>query len=205
MPATSIVSFWAVALLLIVIPGADWAFTLDATLRGQSVLAPVAGLIVGYCILTTIVSVGGGAVVARTPAALTTLTWIGGSYLIWQGIDTLRQPSRPTRFVGAPTTTARSTVIKGIAVSGLNPKALLLFLALLPQFTQAGHSWPIGVQMWLLGAIFTITCAAFYTSLAVFAKTILHARPTVARATSRLSGSGMLIIGIALMAEHIIK
>ncbi len=37
---------------------------------------------------------------------------------------------------GAPARTTRATLVKGVAVSGLNPKGLLVFLALLPQFTN---------------------------------------------------------------------
>ena len=90
--------------------------------------------------------------------------------------------------------TGRRTVLKGIGISGLNPKALLLFLALLPQFITP-DAWPIAAQMAVLGFIFTLTCAIFYALLGRFARTILHARPTAARAISRLSGIGMLSIG----------
>jgi threonine/homoserine/homoserine lactone efflux protein len=95
-------------------------------------------------------------------------------------------------------------VLRGIGVSGLNPKALLLFLALLPQFTVHG-GWPLAAQIALLGGIFTLTCAAFYTLLGTFAQTILHARPATARAVSRLAGAAMLAIGLLLVIERLIQ
>jgi threonine/homoserine/homoserine lactone efflux protein len=203
MATSTLVAFWAVTVLLIVVPGPDWAFTLGSTLSGQPVRAPVAGLVVGYGLLTAVVCAGVGAPAARTPAALTALTLIGGSYLMWQGIATLRRPTLPAAAADTPAT-GRRTVLKGIGISGLNPKALLLFLALLPQFTTP-DAWPIAAQIAVLGSIFTLTCAIFYALLGTFAKTILHARPTAARAISRLSGIGMLSIGLVLIVEHIAK
>jgi threonine/homoserine/homoserine lactone efflux protein len=59
------------------------------------VTAAVAGLVVGYVALTAVVSAGVGALVADTPAALTALALVGGGYLMWQGVVTLRRPSTP--------------------------------------------------------------------------------------------------------------
>ena len=185
MATSTLVAFWAVTVLLIVVPGPDWAFTLGSTLSGQPARAPVAGLVVGYALLTAVVCAGVGASAAKTPAALTALTLIGGSYLMWQGIATLRRPTLPAAAAAAAAAAdtpapARRTVLKGIGISGLNPKALLLFLALLPQFTTP-DAWPITAQIAVLGSIFTLTCAIFYALLGTFAKTILHGRPTAAR------------------------
>src|SRR5580700_7194603 len=63
MAAGSVVAFWGVALLLIMVPGADWAFVLGASLRGHSVLPAVAGLVLGYTGITIVVAAGVGAVV----------------------------------------------------------------------------------------------------------------------------------------------
>ena len=57
----SIFAFWAVALLLIVVPGADWAFTISAGLRGRSVVPAVGGLVIGYSAITLVVAAGVGA------------------------------------------------------------------------------------------------------------------------------------------------
>jgi threonine/homoserine/homoserine lactone efflux protein len=203
MAFTTIVTFWAIALLLIVVPGPDWAFTLGATLRGEPVMAPVAGLVVGYAALTAVVSAGIGALVADRPAMLTALTLVGGGYLMWQAVLTLRRPSTPLAdHQRAP---GRSTVLAGIGVSGLNPKALLLFLALLPQFTTPHSSWPVALQVGLLGTVFTLTCAAFYTVLGTFARRIQHSRPAAGRAMTRLSGAGMFILGLLLIVEHLAR
>src|SRR5262245_12413783 len=47
--------------------------------------------------------------------------------------------------------TALTAAIKGLGISALNPKALLLFVALLPQFTTPAGRWPLAVQIVILG------------------------------------------------------
>ncbi len=64
MAASSVLAFWAVALLLIVAPGADWAFTIWVGLRGRSVVPAVSGLVIGYLLMTVVVAAGVGAFVA---------------------------------------------------------------------------------------------------------------------------------------------
>ncbi|MGH3446196.1 MAG: LysE family translocator [Nocardioidaceae bacterium] len=217
MPIGSIVAFWGVALLLIAVPGADWAFTISAGLRGRSVLPAVGGLVLGYAGMTVVVAAGVGALVAASPAALTVLTALGGGYLIWHGTRTLARPSAsavsPTMTTDAnagaggaaaqPVKTGWGRLVEGMGVSGLNPKGLLIFVALLPQFASPGRAWPLAAQLSALGLVFVITCAVFYLALGAVARTILRSRPAAARVVSRLSGAGMVVVGAALIIDRV--
>ena len=205
MTASSIMGFWAVAALLVVAPGADWAFTLSATLRGNAIAPAVGGLVTGYAGMTAAVAAGIGALVAGSAAALTAITVIGGTYLVWLGIRTLRNPSSPVADVRTPNRTNRDTYLEGIGVSGLNPKGLLIFVALLPQFTNPQSRWPLAAQMIVLGLTFTLTCAGFYALLGSFARAALLTRPASARLVSRLSGGGMVTIGTLLVGDRLLN
>jgi threonine/homoserine/homoserine lactone efflux protein len=205
MAAGSVLAFWAVAFLLIVVPGADWAFTISAGLRGRSVYPAVSGLVVGYAAITLIVAAGVGALVAGSPAVLTGLTLIGGLYLMWHGAMTFARPATPDIPATTPAGTDWNTFLRGIGVSGLNPKGLLIFLALLPQFTDPHAGWPVAGQIGVLGLAFMATCALFYLCLGTLTRTILHGRPTAARLISRLSGAAMIGIGAWLLIEHILS
>ena len=88
MAVSSVVAFWAVASLLIMVPGADWAFVLGSGLRGRTVVPAVSGLVLGYAGVTVVVAAGVGTLVARSPAFLTGLTVAGGLYLMWHGART---------------------------------------------------------------------------------------------------------------------
>jgi threonine/homoserine/homoserine lactone efflux protein len=122
MAASSVLAFWLVALLLIVVPGVDWAFTISAGLRGHSVLPAVSGLVAGYAGVTAVVAAGVGALVASSPGILTGLTIVGGLYLMWHGAMTFVKPSSPSTLEVAPAGTDWRTFVKGVGVSGLNPK-----------------------------------------------------------------------------------
>jgi threonine/homoserine/homoserine lactone efflux protein len=217
MTAGSITAFWAVALLLIIVPGPDWAYVIGTVLGDRSVLLAVSGIVIGYAGMTVIVAAGVGGIVARTPASLTALTIAGGLYLIWLGAKTVTRPTaqaitaepatsgtRSGSGNGAGSSTGRATVARGIGVSGLNPKGLLMFLAILPQFTSPRGSWPLTVQLAVLGLVFTLTCAAFYLCIGSFAGKILRARPGAARAITRFAGTAMIVIGTLLLAERLL-
>jgi threonine/homoserine/homoserine lactone efflux protein len=203
MNASSVVAFWGVALLLIIVPGADWAFVLSAGLRSRTVLPAVSGIVLGYAGVTVVVAAGVGTLVARSPAFLTGLTLAGGLYLAWHGAKTLARPSAPGGPSGAPAGASRGTLARGIGVSALNPKGLLMFLALLPQFTDARGSWPLSAQLAVLGLVFVASCGAFYLCLGSSARRILHSRPAAARVITRFSGAAMIVIGALLLAERL--
>ena len=202
MAAGSVVAFWAVALLLIIVPGADWAFVLGASLRARSVVPAVGGLVLGYAGITVVVAAGVGAIVGRSPGLLTGLTVVGGCYLIWHGATTFARPAAPVPAETASPGARRALLVRGIGVSALNPKGLLVFLALLPQFTSPRWSWPLAAQLGLLGLVFVVSCAAFYLSLGSAARRILTARPAAARAVTRFSGAAMAVVGALLLAWH---
>lgn len=103
----------------------------------------------GYAGITVIVAAGVGALVAGSPAILTG-TLVGGAYLVWHGAMTAAKPSAPSTSADAPASTDR-TLVEGIGVSGMNPKGLLIFLALLPQFTNRDGNWPVAGQIGVLG------------------------------------------------------
>ncbi|MEV4630295.1 LysE family transporter [Micromonospora sp. NPDC049523] len=212
MAAGAVLAFWLVALLLIVVPGADWAFTIGAGLRGHSVLLAVGGLVAGYAVVTVVVAAGVGALVAGSPAVLTGLTVVGGLYLMWHGVTTFARPSVPgavpTVAPGAvpamPGGTDWGTFARGVGVSGLNPKGLLIFLALLPQFTDPRGRLPVAGQIGVLGLAFMVTCAVFYLVLGFLARTVLHTRPMAARVVGRFSGAAMVVVGATLFIERLL-
>ncbi|MGA4843546.1 LysE family translocator [Streptomyces sp. G45] len=211
MAVSSITAFWAVSVLLILVPGADWAYTISAGIRDRSVAPAVGGLLLGYVGLTAVVAAGVAAVVARNPAVLTGLTLVGALYLVWLGATTLVRPAAPAAVADGQQGTGaaapapwRARVLQGAGISGLNPKALLLFLALLPQFTHPDDGWPLALQISTLGLVHIVSCGAIYLCVGVLARTVLRARPAAARAVTRVSGAAMIVIGAVLVVEQLV-
>jgi threonine/homoserine/homoserine lactone efflux protein len=90
-----------------------------------------------------------------------------------------------------------------MVVSGLNPKGLLIFVALLPQFAEPYAPWPVPAQLAVLGLAFTLTCGVVYLAVGVAARELLRARTTAADVVSRISGASMIVLGVVLLAERL--
>jgi threonine/homoserine/homoserine lactone efflux protein len=199
-------AFWLVSLLFVLTPGADWAYAITAGLRHRTVLPAVAGMIAGHVVATVAVAAGVAAVMAGVPLLLTVLTAVGAAYLIWLGIGTFRHPAAPQaagQEADSGSTSRARQAVKGLGVSGLNPKVFLLFLALLPQFTDPAGTWPLATQILCLGMVHVLGCSVVYTVVGVGARVVLHARPAAARAVSRFSGAALVGIGAFLLIEQV--
>ncbi|MBK3527106.1 MULTISPECIES: LysE family translocator [Streptomyces] len=215
-------SFLAVDLLLVCVPGADWAYVITTALRGGRTPRAVAGLVCGYALHTALATAGLAVLVAGSPGLLTAVTVAGAGYLLWLGWGVLRRPAVP----GATGPAATGTVpgasgpasagtdaapaadgrpfLRGATISGLNPKGLLLYLSVLPQFlTLRGAHLPVPAQTAALGLLHMACCAAVYLTVGALARALLAARPAAARAVTRTSGAAMLGIGAFLLVERL--
>ncbi|MFI7011930.1 LysE family translocator [Streptomyces sp. NPDC050145] len=203
MDTTTLAAFLVVDLLLVFTPGADWAYAISAGLRGRSVVPAVAGLIAGHAVYALVAVAGLAVVVASYPAALTALTVAGAGYLLWLGWGVLREPAVPTTTEAGPETSRLRTMVKGAGTSGLNPKALLLYFSLFPQFIDPATGWPAAAQTGLLSTVHLIACAVVYLAVGVLARTVLSTRPAAARLVTRVSGAMMIAIGALLLVERL--
>lgn len=203
MDATLLLQFWIVAALLVVTPGADWAYAISAGLTARSVVPSIVGILAGYAIVIAAVAVGVGALVARYPVALAALTVAGGLYLLYLGVTTLIRRTEPGIAAGpSPATTALAQFVRGAGVSGINPKGLLLLLALLPQFISP-EGWPASGQMLALGAVHLLNCAVVYVTVALLARRLLRSRPRAGVVVTKFAGAAMVVIGMLLLGERI--
>ncbi|MFC9927130.1 LysE family translocator [Streptomyces sp. NPDC127190] len=214
MDAGLLLSFLFLDLLLVCVPGADWAYVIATALRGRSVPRAVAGLVSGYALHTALATAGLAVLVASSPGLLTGLTVAGAGYLLWLGWSVLRRPAVPGAGDTGATEEGRLSrsgdaaegrlFLRGATISGLNPKGLLLYLSLLPQFlTLRGAHLPVPVQTATLGLLHMACCAAVYLAVGTLARVLLAARPAAARAVTRTSGAAMLGIGAFLLVERL--
>lgn len=205
MNLSAFIAFWAVSILFVITPGADWAYAISAGLRGRVVVPAVAGLLSGHLIATVIVSAGVGTLVTNHPFALSLLTVVGAGYLLWLGINMLYRPSTAHADDTQATDSWAQWAFKGFCVSGLNPKVFLLFLALLPQFTDPAAPWPAPMQMIAMGLMHTVSCGLVYFMVGFGSQAVLRARPCAARLVSRLSGAAMIGVAAILLTEQLLR
>jgi threonine/homoserine/homoserine lactone efflux protein len=205
MAGGTVAAFWAVSFLFVVTPGADWAYAIAAGLRHRVVLPAVGGLLAGHLAATAVVAAGVGALLARAPLLLSVLTALGAVYLVWLGIGMLARPALPQAGVDETPRSWLRQAAKGAGISGLNPKVFLLFLALLPQFTDPNAAWPLALQIVVLGLVHMTSCAVVYTGVGTGARRVLRSRPAAALAVTRCSGAAMIVIGAVLVGEKLIS
>lgn len=206
MDTTTLAAFLAVDLLLVFTPGADWAYAISAGLRGRSVVPAVTGLIAGHAAYALVAVAGLAVIVANSPTALTALTVAGAGYLLWLGWGVLREPAVPTAATDESADTSRlQAVLKGAGISGLNPKALLLYFSLFPQFIHPATGWPVAAQTGLLSTVHLTACAVVYLGVGLLSRTVLSTRPSAALAVTRVSGAMMIAIGGFLLVERLAR
>ncbi|OIJ85776.1 lysine transporter LysE [Streptomyces sp. MUSC 14] len=154
----SILAFAAMALLVIVIPGPSVLFVIGRALAHgrRTALATVLGNLIGSYLLVTAVAWGLGTLVETSAAVFTGVKLAGAAYLVYLGVQAFRhRKEMRAADMEAPAGKRRGdlrTVLDGIFVGFTNPKGLIFFAAVLPQFVnhEAGR---IPLQMMVLGLV----------------------------------------------------
>ena len=217
MNAQLFLAFVGVAVALACTPGVDWAFSIAAGLKERSFAPAVAGLCGGYVVHTALLAAGLAAVITSLPGLLGWLTVAGAGYLLWLGISTVRswrgaaftaQPPGTAQLTGANAQPAAANqfrvFLQGMGTSGINPKGLLFFVALVPQFVSPDAALSVPLQSALLGLTFVLLVAVIYSCVALLARKLLHSRPGAARQVTLASGVVMVGLGMVLLAEQLV-
>ncbi|MGY5138069.1 LysE family translocator [Streptomyces nigrescens] len=154
----SILAFAAMSLLVIVIPGPSVLFVIGRALAHgrRTALATVLGNLVGSYALVIAVAWGLGALVESSAAVFMGVKMAGAAYLVYLGVQAFRhRKEMRAANMEAPTGEQRGdlrTILDGIFVGVTNPKGIVFFAAVLPQFVDhsAGH---VPLQMMVLGLV----------------------------------------------------
>lgn len=209
MDPQALIGFLIVAVTLTCTPGPDWAYTISAGLKERSFAPAVAGLCSGYVLHTILLGAGIAALMAAFPALLLWITVAGALYLLWLGFLT----SRSWRSAGFSTGvngemaendsgTHLGAYLQGFGTSAINPKGMLLFVALTPQFIRPHAGFPVPVQSVILGLTFVASAGIIYTLIAAASRKLLRSRPGAARGITLASGIIMCGLGVVLLAEQ---
>jgi threonine/homoserine/homoserine lactone efflux protein len=199
-PTAHLLAFTVTAFVLIAIPGPSVLFTVSRAItlgRGAGV-ATVAGNTAGAFTQVVAVAFGIGPLVERSVAVFTVLKLAGAAYLVFLGVQAIRHRQSLAEALGATIerkTTAR-IVIDGFTVGVTNPKVIVFFAAMLPQFVdrQAGN---VPVQIIALGAIFAGIALISDSTWALAAGTVRSWLGRSQRRLELIGGiGGLAMIGI---------
>jgi threonine/homoserine/homoserine lactone efflux protein len=203
-PTDRLLTFAAAAFILIVIPGPSVLFEISraVALGRRAGLATVAGNAVGELVQAIAVAVGIGAIVQRSAPAFTVLKVAGAAYIVVLGLRAIRDRRALSEVFDATMVPrgARRILVEGFIVGVTNPKSLVFFAAILPQFVTAssGH---LPTQLMVLGLVFVLIALISDSAWVFVAGT---ARNWFARSPRRLQivgGAGglmMIAVGVRL-------
>lgn len=202
--ADRLAAFLVTAFVLVAVPGPSVLFVVSRSLaQGRTAgLATVAGNAIGVYVQVIAVALGVGAVVERSIAVFTVIKLAGACYLGYLGVQAIRH-RRGLGEVLQATTEARSVrrLVRDAFVVGVsNPKAVVIFVAVLPQFVDRSAGNVPG-QLLLLGAIFFAIALVSDGAWALAAGTArgwLTSSPRRLEFIGGASGVAMIGIGIRL-------
>jgi threonine/homoserine/homoserine lactone efflux protein len=189
-------AFLVASNLLLAIPGPTVLVVVSYALGHgrRPAAAVVAGVTLGDFTAMTCSMLGLGAILAASAFVFTGLRWLGGLYLIYLGFKLWRAPV-VTPDAPAPVLSLKRIFAHAYAVTALNPKSIIFFIAFVPQFIDTAR--PFAPQVAILEATFVIMAglnAALYGWLASKAREKLK-NPRVQRAVNRTGGSVLMGAG----------
>ncbi|HEY0393869.1 MAG TPA: LysE family translocator [Candidatus Elarobacter sp.] len=195
-------AFVLVAVLVSLLPGPAAIAIVSTALRGgfRASLAANAGVLLGDGVFVGAAALGLGAALVASHGAFIALRWLGIAYLAYLGVRALLDRGA-AYAVDAPGAERRAFRL-GLTTQLSNPKVILFFGALLPQFVDPAA--PAAPQFALLGATFILSDLVVfvgYGALAHRARVLLRS-PRAARVTARVTGVAMLGAAARLAAER---
>lgn len=178
-------------------PNGLLALTHGALYGSRRTLWTIFGSVLGFTLLMALCMFGIGALVKSSIVQLAVLKWVGGGYLAYLGIKLwLSQPVALQTDAVSHGASSRSLFRQGLLLAVTNPKGLLFFSALLPQFIDAHDN--LVLQFTVMAATYAVT--EFITEYAI-AAAASRIRPWLARTGKRfnqLCGGIFVGIGAAL-------
>jgi len=196
-PLSNLLAFAVAAAVLIAVPGPSVLFVIGRSLalgrRGG--LLSVLGNALGMVPQIAAVALGVGVALAQSVLLFSIVKFAGAAYLVFLGIQAIRHRGRSTTAAGPSRSASAFRVLRqGVIVGATNPKSLVFFVAVLPQFVEYSAGG-IPLQLAVLGAVFLLIALVSDSVWALAAGT---ARQWFARSPKRIStlsttGGAMMI------------
>jgi homoserine/homoserine lactone efflux protein len=193
------VAFAVLETILCITPGPAVLFTVGSTLgRGRTAgFAAMAGIVTGNTIYFVLSATSLGAILLASYEVFTLVRWVGAAYLVYLGLRAIFGKHEALPEGTAPTPNAhRGAFVGGTMTQLSNPKALIFFTALLPQFIDP-HRWLVG-QVTILGVTSQVIEALVMTGYILLASGVARSakKTVVAGIFERVAG--VFLIGAAL-------
>ncbi|MDP9117450.1 MAG: LysE family translocator [Actinomycetota bacterium] len=199
----AIATFSLAAALIVLLPGPDTLVVIRSIVRGgrPAGVATATGNLVGLAVWVAAASLGLAALLRASHAGYEILRIAGAVYLVWLGVQSIRNRAVPRAAAGPAEPRRRRNLVgtgfrAGVITNLLNPKVGVFFVTFLPGFVPHGDS--VGLTSFLFGAIFILETAGYWVVLLSLA-TKVTAWMAQARTKRRLdTATGAILIGFGL-------
>ena len=152
-PAPTLLAYLGLVVAISVAPGPNVLFVMtQSAWRGpRAGLFAAAGIETANSLYVLFSAIGLAGLIAASGAAFEIIKWAGAAYLAWLGFQAIRSSfSTRERLAAAPGEASAKAFRDGMMVGLGNPKTILFFLALFPQFIDPAQ--PVWAQSLVLGA-----------------------------------------------------
>ena len=202
-PAT-LGAFALAAAAIVLSPGPDTLLILRyALMSGRPAgYAAVAGVQIGLIAHTTLAAAGVSALIASSPLLFKGLAIAGAAYLAWLGLLSFRS-SAPTAVHRPPAAPAAPPFYAALICNVLNPKVIVLFLALYPNFLMIERG-DVAVQIAVLSAVLIVINSLWQLGLVWSADVARQwiVRPRVQRIVGYVTGAILILFALGLLWQH---
>jgi threonine/homoserine/homoserine lactone efflux protein len=199
----TLLTFALAGVILVIIPGPSVLFIVGRALAHgrRAALASVAGNTIGASLVVIFVAMGLGAVAAQSGHLFTTLKLVGAAYLIYLGVQTIRSRGDLVHALTGTTSPVSGRMFwQGVVVGFTNPKVLVFYAAVLPQFVDPTRGDTV-TQMLVLGLVFALIAATLdsvWGLAAGTARSWLATSPARLRWMGGLGGTSLIVMGAGL-------
>lgn len=157
-PTSNLIAFTLASAVIVAIPGPSVLFVIGrALVLGRAgALLSVLGNALGVFVQVILVAAGVGVIIEQSVILFTIIKFAGAAFLVYLGVQAIRR--RGTQVAnddGAIRTSNRRVLGESFIVGASNPKTVVFFIAVLPQFVAPASGW-VPAQMLLLGTMFLL-------------------------------------------------
>jgi homoserine/homoserine lactone efflux protein len=202
---TSYYLFLVMATVTVLSPGPGVLMTVTNALscNRRDTFAGVLGIAAGALVVAAISATSVGVLLATAATALMVLKLAGAAYLVYLGVRLWRSPGVSFSPAHAKTGSAARRFVEGMSLQLSNPKAILFFVSVFPQFIDPGqHYLSQFATLVVTYSTLVVVLHSLYAAFAQRAKTWFSSR-TGGRIISRLAGCIFVLFGAALaMSEQ---
>nr|WP_208400904.1 LysE family translocator [Corynebacterium glutamicum] len=187
-------------MVALAVPGPDLVLVLHSATRGiRTGVMTAAGIMTGLMLHASLAIAGATALLLSAPGVLSAIQLLGAGVLLWMGTNMFRA-SQNTGESETAASQSSAGYFRGFITNATNPKALLFFAAILPQFIGNGED--MKMRTLALCATIVLGSGAWWLGTIALVRGIgLQKLPSADRIITLVGGIALFLIGAGLLVN----